>query len=463
MDSALELELTLRGAAPAAELATALKVSQPTISRRLARLGSRIVRVGKGRSTHYALAREIPPLGSSWPLYRIDEQGRPHRAGTLRALQKRQWVFEPWEPWPTLTGGDGDFPNGLFPDLPWFLDDLRPQGFLGRAFARNYGKRLHLPPDPVRWNADDVLRALVQYGSDLPGSWVIGEAMLAEAQSASLSPPNFIHESERESIYPRLAEAALAGQWPGSSAGGEQPKFTARVGSSPDDLRHVIVKFSGNQNRREDERWADLLLAEHIAAQLLIRHGIPAARTEILRAGNRVFLESSRFDRIGTCGRRAMASLAALDAAFFGEPSAPWTAAALRLQSGGWFTREDADNLQTLWWFGSLIGNTDMHYGNTSVFLNPSRPLELAPSYDMLPMLYRPDPQGGLVDRLVTPVPPPPEAASLRGKASEMALEFFGAVADSPEMTSPFREIGRRNYAALERMEAAWRGTRGGR
>jgi len=424
MDLLLERQLFLHGALPAAELAAFLKVSQPTISRRLARMGNRIVRIGRGRSTRYALAREVPPVGSSWPLYRIDEQGRPHLAGTLRALQRRQWALEQSEPWPTLTG-EHDFPNGLFPDLPWFLYDLRPQGFLGRTFARTFGKQLNLPHDPTRWNADDILRALVQYGSDLPGAWVIGEPMLAEVQSARLQPPDFIHEDEREAAYPRLAEAALAGEWPGSSAGGEQPKFTARVGTSPDDIRHVIVKFSGNRNRPEDQRWADLLVAEHIAAKVLARHGIPAAETKIIRAGNRVFLESTRFDRIGAHGRRHVVSLMSLDGAFFGAPHTPWTAAAQRLQAGGWLSNEDADHLQILWWFGNLIGNTDMHYGNVSLFLEPERPLRLSPSYDMLPMHYRPDVHGNLPEGDFTPAPPPPEALPLWEIASAAAREFW--------------------------------------
>ncbi len=48
---------------------------------------------------------------------------------------------------------------------------------------------------------------------------------------------------ERSGTYPALAEAAIGGVLPGSSAGGEQPKFGAIVGtaSGPE---HVLVKFS---------------------------------------------------------------------------------------------------------------------------------------------------------------------------------------------------------------------------
>lgn len=447
MDPNIEFELRRRGAVSAGELAVALKVSQPTISRRLAQFGSRIVRLGRGRSTLYAITREINPVGSSWPLYRIDEQGHPHLTGTLRALQGRQWMLEQATPWETLRGEE--FPHGLFPDLPWFLDDLRPQGFLGRTFARAYGKALGLLPDPTRWNSDDVLRALVQYGSDLSGAWVLGEEMLAEAQRQRLASQNFIARETRSEVYPLQAAAALAGEWPGFSAGGEQPKFTARVGKSEKDGQHVIVKFSGSAERPEDQRWADLLISEHIVATILAENSIPATRTEWIRAEGRVFLEATRFDRVGAYGRRGLVSLMALDGAFFGEPFTSWTAAAMRLLEGGWLGEEDAERLCVLWWFGNLIGNTDMHYGNISLFLTSTRPLDLAPSYDMLPMLYRPDVEGRLPDRDFSPLPPPPEAMPYWRKAVSIALQFWKSVAGSEEVSPAFQAIANQNRGVI--------------
>ena len=63
-----------------------------------------------------------------------------------------------------------------------------------------------------------------------------------------------------------------------------------------------------------------------------------------------------------------------------------------------------------LFTFYSLIDNTDMHYGKVSLLLDRRRPLSLAPAYDMLPMLYRPDVDGALPERPFEPAPPPPEA-----------------------------------------------------
>ncbi len=448
MNNSLEFTLFSRGALSAAELVRVLGVSQPTLSRRIAELGSRVVRVGRGRATRYALAREIAPVGAAWPLYRVDEAGRPHRAGVLHALQSRQWFFEAEEPWPVLTA-ERDFPGGLFPDWPWFLDDLRPQGFLGRMFARAHGRLLGLGADPKEWSADDVTRALVRVGADLPGAWVLGEAALAEAQAVRLEPQAALPEHERAEAYPRLAVATLAGEAPASSAGGEQPKFTTRVGEG----RAVIVKFSGDQGRPEDQRWADLLVCEEIASRVLTAGGLPAAPTELVRGGGRVFLESTRFDRVGLWGRRGVISLWAVDGAFFGEPNAPWVAAADRLERAGWLPSADADRLRTLGWFGSLIGNSDMHGGNMSFFLNPERPLALAPVYDMLPMLYRPDPYSGVVEREFRPLPPPPEARRVWRVAAELAGVFWAEVLRSAEISDGFREIALRHRAAVERLQ----------
>lgn len=55
-----------------------------------------------------------------------------------------------------------------------------------------------------------------------------------------------------------------------------------------------------------------------------------------------------------------------------------------------------------------MIGNTDMHVGNLGFFLNGALPPSRGPSYDMLPMLYRPAGNGSLVPREFTPPAPLP-------------------------------------------------------
>ena len=441
----LELELQRRGALTARELAGSLGVHQSTLSRMLARLpAGAIHRLGRARSTRYAMTREIAGLGCEWPLYEIGTDGRAGVVGHLHALHAGQWCLAQDKPWGSLRGDE--FRDGLYPDLPWFLDDLRPQGFLGRLFARVHGPMLGLPDDPRLWRSDDVVAALVRHGRDLQGAFILGGDMMASVQEHMLaSDLGAIPSASRQKQYPTLADAALADEWPGSSAAGEQPKFTACVGKDPQTTRHVIVKFSGAEGRPEDERWADLLAAEHIAAMTLSEGGVPAARTDLLEGGGRRFLESERFDRKGAHGRKGLVSLAALDAAFFGQADMSWADAAARLRDAGWLNAEDADQLVRLYWFGILIGNTDMHYGNIGLFLGPDRPLKLAPAYDMVPMLYRPDTEGRLPERRFAPTPPPPEAVELWSTASELAERFWLAVSEEPKVSRGFRVIAGRN------------------
>ena len=62
-----------------------------------------------------------------------------------------------------------DFHQGLL----WYLHGMRPQGFLGRAFARFHGPLLGLPTDPNRWSDDQTLLALANTGHDCPGNLLV--------------------------------------------------------------------------------------------------------------------------------------------------------------------------------------------------------------------------------------------------------------------------------------------------
>ncbi|HCE44165.1 MAG TPA: type II toxin-antitoxin system HipA family toxinoxin YjjJ [Lentisphaeria bacterium] len=446
-EAIIEFEFRRKGALTAKELAAALDASQPTISRLLARFkGPRIHRIGGARATRYALTRNIPALGPVWPIYEIDLEGKSHLIGNLHALEAKQWLLEQESPWSTLRGGE--FPYGLFPDFPWFLDDLRPRGFLGRAFARKHSKLLGLSADPRDWMADDVLSALLRYGQNLQGSFIIGQEMLTAVQESMLGKQDMLAPASRNKAYPSMADAMMAGEWSGSPAAGEQPKFTSCI-KDGDFIRHVIVKFNGNSGRPEDIRWADLLVSEHLASCILSEAGIAASKTQLIKGGGRHFLESTRFDRVDAYGRKGLVSLAALDSAFFGNPDTSWTAAAERLQRTGWLGSEDAERLSELWWFGTLMGNTDKHYGNVSLYLGRHRPLSLAPSYDMLPMLYRPNIEGSLPNQPITPPPPPPESMNSWTRASALASNFWASLSGSSDVSSSFRKISRQNLDVI--------------
>lgn len=449
--SQLEDLLRRDGPLTAAALGRALEISQPSVSRLLASAGGRIVRIGRARASRYALGHDIARAGSRWPLYRIDSEGRGTGLGELRALHGGGFHFEPAHPMPAFV--HGSFSDGLFPGLPWFLDDQRPQGFLGRAFVRRVAADIGAPDDLVRWQADDVVLALLRHGEDEPGDLVLGEDALQRAMQAMLS-PDVLALSERTVRYPEFAEAALAGEDLGSSAGGEQPKFTALL-QETSGVRAVIVKFSERTTTPAGERWADLLQCEHLAGEVLREHGIAAAESEIVHADGRVFLQSTRFDRTPALGRRGLVSLAALDAAHYGHGRIDWWKFAPQLQRDGWLTADDARALAIRGWFGALIGNSDMHLGNASVVLRDARPLALAPSYDMLPMALRPASTGEVVARTLELVPPLPEQNALWSEAARMAQDFWWRVEAragiSVDMSRIAGEQARKLEAAISR------------
>ena len=438
----LKLQFLTHGVRSAKQLMAATKLSQPSVSRCLAAASGSIVRVGRARASRYGLIAPIGEHGYRWPLYVIDEEGNPEQIGNLHALAGRAWYFERVnaDAWPTLTGEV--FPDGVFPDIPWFLDDARPQGFLGRAFARAHDSAIGEGPDPTKWSSRGIAEALLRFGGDTPGAFVLGREALTVALTGERC--RSINAGERATEYPRNADAALQVDVGGSSAGGEQPKFTAVVRRDGID-QHVIVKFSAPLADREGRRWADLLAAEHLAATILDSNGFQSAGSEIHDFSDRRFLEVRRFDRTQR-GRVATVSLRALDAAFFGELHTPWRAAANRLENAGWLDSAQAATLRTLWSFGELIGNTDMHYGNVSLFLRPNQPLKLTPVYDMLPMGLRPQLEGRLPDRL----PAPSAEAWKDPQARAMATSFWHRLSDSPHISEEFRTIVREHSRQFE-------------
>lgn len=441
----LKIEFLRHGVRTARQLARVLGRSQPTISRALTQLNANVVKIGRGSSAAYGLAAPINEAGSSWPLYSINESGEPTEVGRLHSLAGRAWFLDQRteSTWETLTGDD--FKQGVFPDLPWFLEDARPQGFLGRAFAQKYGPSFGASRDPNRWTSAEVAEFFLRHGCDLPGSFVLGASALREALSRD-------SESARPASrpylnYPGRAERALNGEVIGSSAGGEQPKFTCSVQESERTV-NLIVKFTGRVDEPEHQRWADLLAAESIANEVLHTNSIPSARSSIVDDSGRRFLEVERFDRVGSHGRRAITSLRSLDAAFFGEPHTSWARAADRLAELGWLETRDTSSLKTLSHFGELIANNDMHYGNISLFLNEKRPLALAPVYDMLPMAYRPGLEGRLPPKTSQPVSPEAAADST---ARRMAGEFWGRTSKSRLISEGFRSIAQSHHDELHR------------
>ena len=423
-----------------------LDISPATLARIVARLGPSIERFGAARSTRYALRRPVRNFGSEWPVYRISDAGRPQTWGTLRALH-RGFRFVPAARAPTWM--EREYVDGIFPGLPHFLQDLRPQGYLGRAIAREIAPRLGVPPDLRLWSDDDVLSYFLTDGQDLPGDLVLGDHALERALRAAGNP---VPEADRERAYPQQAAAAQRGELAGSSAGGEQPKFLATVRRGSGVPQPVLVKFSAAEPSPVSARWADLLACEHLAAATLRDRRIACARTGLLDVGGRRFLEVERFDRQGAAGRRGVLSLGALEDAFLEHSSSDWVAAAAGLEQENWIAPEDARTLRWIWCFGDLIANTDMHRANAGFWFTDALPWRLAPFYDMLPMHYAPGPQGDLSERAFAPRPPLAGVADVWGEAAGAALDFWGRVAAEARISAAFRAVAADNQATVARM-----------
>ena len=439
------------GVLTSTELQALLGVSQPTVSRALAPLihAGQVQKVGAARSQRYVLPRNVPGVGSEVRVMRIDAQGRPSPFARLVPLEGGAfWVDE------------ADGVSARHDGLPWFLDDMRPQGFMGRTFATTHPE-LQLGNDPRFWSDDDVLRALALCGDDLPGNLVVGEAAFARFHTL----PQRASRVASPADYPALAEAAMQGSIGGSSAGGEQPKFctivqgdAAAPGTAPGEgARHVLVKFSPAGDAPTDQRTRDLLVCEHLALQTLASAGIAAAASRISTAAGRVFLEVERFDRtpLGPAnplglGRIGMVSLMVYDAEYVGAMD-NWGATANRMQERQLLRPADARTLRLLEAFGVLIANTDRHYGNISLLLEDDDWV-LAPAYDMLPMLYAPV-GGELVPRNLADRPLQPTAAILAEwpQALALARSFWSAAAQDTRISGGFRAICAGNLEHISR------------
>ncbi len=404
------------------QLADILGVSQPTISRALAELGGEVVRVGSSRAIQHTLrdtARGLPDI----PIYRVDLAGQIRRLGMLIPVRPEGFV---------MCQDDGLTVHS--DGLPWWLFDMRPQGYLGRAYAARHGGELGLPERLIDWTDTHALRALLVHGHDSVGNLLLGD--LARSRFLAAPAPELIMEERKTEEYARLALEAARGEIPGSSAGGEQPKFTVSA-MTPDGARHVIVKFSESEEGPVSERWRDLLLAEHIALDTLCEANIPAAKTRIFDRGNQRFLEVERFDRIGERGRRALISLAAMDAEFVGAGS-DWTVIARHLAAEGQVHSAAADGADLLWAFGTLIGNSDMHSGNLSFVSEHGRPYSLAPAYDMTPMAFAPRSGGGLPDTIAEATIHASVPNETWRRAEELARLFLARVLASPGFSNRF-------------------------
>lgn len=428
------------------ELCTSLGgISRATLSRQLTGLGEQIVRLGGSRRVRYARLRPARGLHARLPLYRIDESGTGHVCGRLSLVYPRGSALEwasPFE-WPLL---DGTMRDGWFDGLPYPLVDMRPQGFLGRHFARTEHSTLGVGDNPERWSDDELVHVLALRGEDQPGNLVLGDmAYQRHLDSRTGWETRTIDDAQVPEAYPALAMRAMSHGVAGSSAGGEFPKFTAvrMHGGQP---RHVLVKFSGSDDSPVVRRWADLLVGEHHALRVLEQVlDIRAAASVLHRHAGRTFIEVERFDRVGAHGRRPLCSAGSLNAALVGALDMSWPGIAGALRARRWLTEQELERVSRLWWFGRLIANSDMHEGNLS--FHPG--LALAPVYDMLPMQYAPGRSGELATVSFVPPLPLPRERTAWTAAAHAAVIFWNTCADDSRISADFRDTCARNAEAV--------------
>jgi hypothetical protein len=440
-----------------AELLLRLQKTRPTLSRatmmRMVKdLGDQVVVRGAARRTSYAARR--PLRGNSAPiaLYRIDRLGRGEQIATLDPIYPAGCAlrYEQQFEWPLSP----EMRDGWFPGLPYPLDDMRPQGFLGRHFAHRYAHLLEVGADPQKWPEDDVLHALSTLGADAAGNYILGEAAYRRHLETMQKGYPVVAETDPGPAYAREAVAAMEAGVAGSSAGGEFPKFTA-CREIRGRKTHVIVKFSGNDKTPGVQRWSDLLVCEHLALDTLAAHlAVPAASSGIYRHEHRTFLEVVRFDRHGEFGRSPACTWAALDPAMFGMAGTGWNRVATRLLTERYIGAETYQRINRLWHFGRLIANTDMHEGNLAFVPGAAGqpPLALAPAYDMLPMLYAPLRGIELPQREFAPPLPLPGEREDWLSAVDAAVEFWNRAAGDGRIGAAFRTVCRLNGKELKRL-----------
>jgi HipA-like C-terminal domain len=444
--------LSRRAGASATELAAQLKVSVPTLHRLLREQGSAIIATGAARRTRYALRRAVRGEVAPLPVYAVDPQGRAEQVSDLALIQPQGSLMRlNGTPWPV----PDESRDGLWSGLPYPLADMRPQGYLGRQLARAEHRHFNVSANPEEWSDEDVVFVLSRIGNDVSGNLIVGNAAFERFQAAAVAAP--AARAGRSAVgraYARLAEQAIAAGVPGSSAAGEFPKFPALRDLPDSDTPHVLVKFSGADGSAAVQRWSDLLVCEHLALECAgTLPGVASARSRIVIDAGRTFLEVERFDRHAEHGRSPLVSLGTLDAALLGDGSSDWPRLGRLLHASGLLGADDVQRIEHLWWFGRLIANTDMHTGNLSFRPHgPPAAFALAPTYDMLPMLFAPLAGGEVPTRqFEPPLPLPPQRAAWTA-ACEAAIAFWWRAAMDQRVSEAFRRVCSASGQRLEQV-----------
>ncbi|WP_377154621.1 HipA domain-containing protein [Roseateles sp. UC29_93] len=331
----------------------------------------------------------------------------------------------------------------LYDGLPPYMNFAAPSGFLGKQLAHELAPMHDFPQSLSEWRDEHRITYLFTHGLNLPGNLVFGNASLQMDLELRKARPTPVRE--KSLAYLDMA-SALKGSVYGLGAGGEQPKFLWLT----EDAGHVIVKFA-----KLGSRMAELLPLEHLALRSLGEVGVPAARTQLLIAGDYVFLEVQRFDRVGLNGRVGMLSAGAVDDEFFGKRDS-WSEFAARCVAAKSLSAEDARHVHTMAAFSELIGNGDRHFENLSLLIDERGEYQgIAPAYDILPMRYASI--GGGVDPDLRPIEPKVGPIGARPEVWERAAraaQRFWTAAQTETLAAPLSD--EMKALAAENLTAVW-------
>ncbi|NJS37409.1 MAG: hypothetical protein HC765_15050 [Brachymonas sp.] len=190
---------------------------------------------------------------------------------------------------------------------------------------------------------------------------------------------------------------------------------------------YYIVKFSPPHGTPFGERWGALLRLEKLALDTLQSKSVISGQTELVKSPERTYLQSKRFDYDAHGDRQHIVAIAAVRDEFIGDSRGNWVETAQALHAQNLITTQELKDIASIFAFGHYIGNTDMHSGNLSFFVDDviTPKIRLAPVYDMLPMMWKPDPHHGLSDSPVRKQYMPDGFEQEKAQARQWAVEFW--------------------------------------
>ena len=159
----------------APQLCKELSISQSTLSRAIKELGQDIVRMGLEKRPVYAMKRNIAEVGDSCPVFSVSNSGQLKHALDLIPIKPRSfWV----------NSHSNKYESRHYTDLPYWLNDYRPSGYLGRLIPKRYPE-FSFPADIRLWSAESCIRFWCALGADLPENLIFGQqaaALLAKSK-----------------------------------------------------------------------------------------------------------------------------------------------------------------------------------------------------------------------------------------------------------------------------------------